>query len=42
MQYFELNEKKKHGTDLFPFEYYFIEKESGYVFDPGLLQPVCR
>ena len=27
MQYFELNEKKKHGTDLFPFEYYFIEKD---------------
>ena len=26
MQYLELNEKKKHGTDLFPFEYYYIEK----------------
>jgi len=26
MQYLELNEKKKHGTDLFPFEYYFVQK----------------
>ena len=25
MQYLELNETKKHGTDGFPFEYYYIE-----------------
>ena len=24
MQYLELNEKKKHGTDAFPFEYYYV------------------
>ena len=27
MQYLDLHEKKKHGTDLFPFEYYYIEKD---------------
>ena len=27
MQYLALNEKKKHGTDSFPFEYYFVEKD---------------